>query len=615
MPSKIPDDEANADAITTEEGKDASREIDINDYDVKPGTGDEVNPKKETQENEDEDVDDDGEGDEGSVDLEGEDGDDGDKDLEEEDGKNAIANDDGENDDADNTVNNDYHSALPSQGQKRKNVGEEHELQPQCKRPRKCPTKDSILIDVPLHVTADLGVAMRRTRRKRVRRIQRWVKSITDPNSGVVKMKLPKNDNDGGIESRDDNGEAGNPSQDLDDEDEDSEEGLPNRDQYGSVLDYLEAKYVRGVMIADYDEREQAKKKKSKKKKEQKEVDGKEEDDNSKEGDESDDDGKGSCYDDADGDFLDDSLLQEEVADQVLASSSYGKTKIEEEASKRKKRKLEKISDGGEREPKAEGEESDEADKSDDDSEDDVNSDFDDGFFVNVGDLEMAEGWKGDEDIVIAPSKKKHVKKRAHMGDGKKLGRPKGSKTKNKNGKEEATPGQPKKKKLKQTKDKKSAASTSSTKKKKSQEKAKDKSEVKAKNKTEGKAKVTDKSKPEKKKNKNKPGPKPKADKGSNAKEKTTGKVSPVKTKKSNKSSTPKEPKSSSPKSEPKPNTPKEKAARLRKLVTRRYNACVKMIKELTSEELPTKKKSNGMVKVSVNIPPDKSIGDEITFA
>lgn len=39
------------------------------------------------------------------------------------------------------------------------------------------------------------------------------------------------------------------------------------------------------------------------------------------------------------------------------------------------------------------------------------------------------------------------------------------------------------------------------------------------------------------------------------------------------------------------------------------------MMKEMTSEELPKKqKKKSVMMKVSVNIPPDKSIGDEITF-
>ena len=52
----------------------------------------------------------------------------------------------------------------------------------------------------------------------------------------------------------------------------------------------------------------------------------------------------------------------------------------------------------------------------------------------------------------------------------------------------------------------------------------------------------------------------------------------------------------------------------LRKICNRTLRACVKMIKEMTSEELPRKRKKASMIKVSVNIPPDKSIGDEITF-
>mmetsp|Transcript_43589 Transcript_43589/g.74420 ORF Transcript_43589/g.74420 Transcript_43589/m.74420 type:complete len:239 (+) Transcript_43589:933-1649(+) len=58
----------------------------------------------------------------------------------------------------------------------------------------------------------------------------------------------------------------------------------------------------------------------------------------------------------------------------------------------------------------------------------------------------------------------------------------------------------------------------------------------------------------------------------------------------------------------------REKAMQLRKAYKRKYQTCVKMIKDMTSEELPKKQKKKSMMKVSVNIPPDKSIGDEITF-
>ena len=43
---------------------------------------------------------------------------------------------------------------------------------------------------------------------------------------------------------------------------EDSYAGPVHRIKYGSVLDYLEAKYARDVMIEDYDERERVKEKK-----------------------------------------------------------------------------------------------------------------------------------------------------------------------------------------------------------------------------------------------------------------------------------------------------------------------------------------------------------------
>ena len=52
----------------------------------------------------------------------------------------------------------------------------------------------------------------------------------------------------------------------------------------------------------------------------------------------------------------------------------------------------------------------------------------------------------------------------------------------------------------------------------------------------------------------------------------------------------------------------------LRKVWQKRYKTCVKLIKEMTSEELPKKQRKARMMKVSVNIPPDKLIGDEITF-
>jgi len=77
----------------------------------------------------------------------------------------------------------------------------------------------------------------------------------------------------------------------------------------------------------------------------------------------------------------------------------------------------------------------------------------------------------------------------------------------------------------------------------------------------------------------------------------------------------PKETTKTPPPPPPEPSEEKEKVTLLRALYKRGYNACIKQIKEMTSDELPRKapKKKNTM-KVSVNIPPDKEIGDEITF-
>ena len=77
----------------------------------------------------------------------------------------------------------------------------------------------------------------------------------------------------------------------------------------------------------------------------------------------------------------------------------------------------------------------------------------------------------------------------------------------------------------------------------------------------------------------------------------------------------PKETTKTPPPPPPETSEEKEKASLLHALYKRRYNACVRQIKEMTSDELPRKapKKKNTM-KVSVNIPPDKEIGDDITF-
>ena len=143
------------------------------------------------------------------------------------------------------------------------------------------------------------------------------------------------------------------------------------REQFSSIVDYLEAKYARGVMIHDLDERIREKKKKK--------------DGNAGEGTGAgagaknaagddlsvlSDSEAGSCYSEDSGDFIDDSDLRTDVAHQILASSAFGTTKIEADAVKARG-----VGNGV----------------------DDVSmGDDDHAFFVNIGDLEMEDGWNED---------------------------------------------------------------------------------------------------------------------------------------------------------------------------------------------------------------------------
>lgn len=410
----------------------------------------------------------------------------------------------------------------------------------QRKRPKQCPSSDSILMDVPLSVTADLGVALKRTRRKRIKRIQDWLASAPDStNNNKTDMKKKKKKKS--LKQQDDDHAKGEKDScsDSDDDDDDNEKDItldydddalgktPKRNQYGSVLDYLEAKYVRGVMLADYDDGEQAKVQS-----------------NGVKEDEVDSEGDNSCYDDEDG-FIDDSLMLEDVAGQVMASSTYGLTQIEEEARRRKEER---------KKESAITEQLGITDEKLDDTQVDegIESGLDDGFFVNLGDLEMAEGWSGDNVVISPTKKKKRTKKRVKAAAAK----------------DDATT----------TKKKKKLSSPSSPKKKKKADDTKQKSDNKDNKATSPKkGKKTPSGKSEEKQPKKK-------DQVAKHPKKT---VSPE----------------------------KEKATQLRKVMKRKYNACVKMIKDLSTDHLPLKQRNKKTVKLSVSIPADKNIGDEITFA
>jgi hypothetical protein len=419
------------------------------------------------------------------------------------------------------------------------------------RRRRRCPQKSSILISLPLTAVADLGVAMRRSRKKRVARITKWLEEV-DPETRKESETKDGQNNGGEKKVKDsEEGEGSDLEQDkpkssLDLSDDESV-AAPKREQYSSVLDYLEAKYVRGVVIADYDEHGMRVKGSAK----QSEAGDKEDGGKEEEGEEhydSDQDDNRSTYGDNDG-FIDDSLLHEEVVDQVFASESYGRTKIEEEAAKRKQERKKLNQSLGEME-----------------EEDELSDieDFDDGFFVNVGELEMAEGWRGDVDVVISTVKRKP-------------GRPK------KEGNDDVKP----KKKRKVDKD--------ADPKKKSKE-----GEVKKKQNKEGEVKKKKIKKKDAKEEKNTT-PIKKKNSASSTSEKQQSSNSSVKT-------TPKKPKKEE------PQTPKSIAENLLRLVKRRFNVCVKLIRELTPKQLPRKPKVKQNAKISVSIPEDKGIGDYIMF-
>lgn len=216
---------------------------------------------------------------------------------------------------------------------------------------------DSMIVHIPIDVTADLGVAMKRVRAKRIARYKQLF-SIPDStareNSSQQVVDTPMSD---AVEN------GSKPSTNLIRETEkDASSGLDDikgsevrRDQFSSMVDYLEAKYARGIMIHDLDERIRKKNKK-------KQQSG---------GDDLSvlsDSEAGSCYSEDSDNFIDDSDLRTDIAHQILASSAFGTTKIEAEAAKTK-------------------------------AHDDESIGADDhAFFVNVGDLEMEDGWNDDFD-------------------------------------------------------------------------------------------------------------------------------------------------------------------------------------------------------------------------
>lgn len=238
--------------------------------------------------------------------------------------------------------------------------------------------RDSLIVHIPLHVTADLGIAMKRVRAKHIARFKQlhphlFDNSISKTKPDATEASSLTVDGDGkdgdksDAESDDDaSQEKGRKEKEEDKEKQNMEDesmmdtigSEVRKEQFGSMVDYLEAKYARGVMIHDLDERIREKKKND---------GGKGTNDADVDLNVLSDSEAGSCYSEDSGDFIDDSDLRTDVAHQIFASSAFGTTRIEAEAAS-----------------KAKG--------ADDDS---IGAD-DHAFFVNVGDLEMEDGWNDD---------------------------------------------------------------------------------------------------------------------------------------------------------------------------------------------------------------------------
>lgn len=332
--------------------------------------------------------------------------------------------------------------------------------------------QDCVSIQIPLDVTADLGIAIRRTRRKRIEALTRSFPELIENKNETTEADTKENPMESSvkgettIDGEDDDDDAdrrnSSPKTDFNSPPRESLSHVPRREDYANVVDYLEAKYAQGVMINDDDDDA-----------ENGETGGK--------ADADDDEGQGSVY--SQSSFLDDRDLQRDVAEQVLAQSTTTKLELE--------------------------------------------SNNDDAFFVNVGNLEVEESdltKDGYDPVNDVENVKKPKKKRK--------------------------PTEPKEKK-----DTKSAASSEKTKEKK-------KSTAKAAITKEKETKATSSAK------KKAEGSEP-----SKKKAKTTSKSAASK------------------KKEKKPPSEAEKAAAAkRKEVDKAYKEVVRMIKAMAQEDLPRRK-------------------------
>ena len=236
------------------------------------------------------------------------------------------------------------------QASKKRKRSKPHSIQKLC--------QDSITVWIPLDVTADLRLAVKRTRQKRIEGIYEKFPSLNKKKNGAATTASGGEDSnlneDDEAEDETSSSKAG-AGKDGKEKSANAAGGkkkkkqapaahAPQPSQYGSVVDYLEAKYVRGV---NYDDEEEA-------------------------GEDGSEEGAGSVY--SGNSFLDDGDLQRDVAEQFMANKTLTKLELEE-----------------------------------DDAE----------FFVNVGNLEVEDNEYGENyDPLQDKEETTTTKKRKKNGDG-----------------------------------------------------------------------------------------------------------------------------------------------------------------------------------------------------
>ena len=165
--------------------------------------------------------------------------------------------------------------------------------------------QDCISVEIPLDFTADLRVAWRHTRKKRISALLESFPSLVQTSGGDNTDAAGASDSleDSGKEDSGENvGDDPAGGSDKGEMSVDTEKGptnAPNRKSYSNMLDYLEAKYAKGVMV---DDGQQAT------------------------GDGYEDDEKGSVYSETS--WIDDSDLKRDVAEQVMAHTTTTKMEL-----------------------------------------------------------------------------------------------------------------------------------------------------------------------------------------------------------------------------------------------------------------------------------------------